>query len=168
MAVASLVSVSEYLNTAYRPDCDYVDGELRERNSGEFEHSSTQGNIIFWLKANYPDAAERVLPEERVQVQADRFRIPDICITDAGAPAERITRTAPALCIEILSREDRMSDILDRVDGYFRMGVPVCWIVDPFRRRGWIGVAGQLSEPVDGVLRASGFAMPVAAVMPRI
>jgi len=168
MAVASLVTVSEYLNTTYRPDCDYVEGELRERNLGEFEHSSAQGNIIFWLKANYPAAADRVLPEQRVQVQADRYRIPDICITDAGAPVERVTRTAPAVCIEILSRDDRMSDILDRVDDYFRMGVPVCWIVDPFRRRGWIAVPGQLSEPIDGVLRAGEIAMSVAAVMPRI
>jgi Uma2 family endonuclease len=168
MTVGSLVPVSEYLNTSYRPDCDYVDGELRERNLGEFEHSSTQRNIIMWLVVNYPGVAERVLPEQRVQVRADRYRIPDVCITNVAAPAERITKTPPALCIEILSREDRMSDILDRIDDYFQMGVPVCWIVDPFRQRGWIATPGQLSEPVDRILLAGEIAMPVAAVMPRI
>jgi len=167
MTVGSLVPVSEYLNTSYRPDCDYVDGELRERNFGEFEHSSTRRNIIVWLILNHPEVAERVLPEQRVQVRADRYRIPDICITDAAAPIERITRTPPALCVEILSREDRMSDILDRIDDYFQMGVPVCWIVDPFRKRGWIATPGQLSEPADRVLLAGDIAMPVAAVMPR-
>jgi Uma2 family endonuclease len=61
-----------------------------------------------------------------------------------------------------------MSDILDRIDDYFQMGVPVCWIVDPFRQRGWIATPGQLSEPVDRILLAGEIAMPVAAVMPRI
>ncbi len=168
MLVASLIPVSEYLNTSYRPDCDYVDGELRERNLGEFEHSSTQGNMIFWLKLNYPGLADRVLPEQRVQVKAERYRVPDLCVTDAAAPVERITKTPPALCVEILSREDRMSDILDRVEDYFQMGVPACWIIDPFSRRGWIATHGQLSEPVDRILRAGEIAMPVAAVMPRI
>ncbi len=35
MATGALVSVDEYLRTSYRPDCDYVDGILVERNVGE-------------------------------------------------------------------------------------------------------------------------------------
>jgi hypothetical protein len=34
MAAATLVSVEEYLSTSYDPDCDYVDGELEDRNVG--------------------------------------------------------------------------------------------------------------------------------------
>jgi hypothetical protein len=34
----ALVSVEEYVNTSDDPDCNYVDGELVERNAGEFEH----------------------------------------------------------------------------------------------------------------------------------
>jgi hypothetical protein len=40
-----MASVAEYLNTTYRPDCDYVDGEVRERNLGEYEHSRPQMRI---------------------------------------------------------------------------------------------------------------------------
>ena len=29
------VSIEEYLDTSYRPDCDYVNGEVQERNFGE-------------------------------------------------------------------------------------------------------------------------------------
>lgn len=32
------VSVAEYLASSYRPDCDYVDGVIEERNLGEKEH----------------------------------------------------------------------------------------------------------------------------------
>jgi hypothetical protein len=35
MSAAIAISVTEYLNASYRPDCDYVDGELVERNVGE-------------------------------------------------------------------------------------------------------------------------------------
>jgi hypothetical protein len=31
------ISVSEYLHTSYRPDCDYVDGVVEERNLGELD-----------------------------------------------------------------------------------------------------------------------------------
>lgn len=42
MATSTLIPVSEYLNTVYRPDCDYIDGELRERNVGERPHAQLQ------------------------------------------------------------------------------------------------------------------------------
>ncbi len=36
MASALLVSESEYLHTVYEPDCEFVDGEVIERNAGEY------------------------------------------------------------------------------------------------------------------------------------
>jgi len=33
---ATFVPLSEYLQTRYRPDCDYLDGELLERSVGEW------------------------------------------------------------------------------------------------------------------------------------
>ena len=35
-------SLAEYLRTSYHPDCDYVDGEVQERNLGEFDHAAIQ------------------------------------------------------------------------------------------------------------------------------
>ena len=49
MASRTLISVEEYLRTSYRPDCDYVDGEVQERNVGEFDHSSCQMKILMYL-----------------------------------------------------------------------------------------------------------------------
>ena len=36
----------QYLRTVFRPDCDFVDGRIEERNVGEFEHSRIQGMLI--------------------------------------------------------------------------------------------------------------------------
>ena len=38
----ALIPVEEYLRTVYRPDCDYIDGEVLERNLGEKPHARLQ------------------------------------------------------------------------------------------------------------------------------
>ena len=42
------ISLDEYLRTDYEPDCDYVDGELQERNLGEKEHSCRRSSLNSW------------------------------------------------------------------------------------------------------------------------
>ena len=37
-----LVSVREYLATSYRPDCEYLDGRIEERNGYEYDHGLMQ------------------------------------------------------------------------------------------------------------------------------
>ena len=49
VSVATSVPLSEYLNTSYRPDCDYLEGELLERNVGEAEHNGLQMALSAWL-----------------------------------------------------------------------------------------------------------------------
>ncbi len=39
MPATTAVLLSEYLETSYRPDCEYIDGELLERNVGEWDYS---------------------------------------------------------------------------------------------------------------------------------
>jgi Uma2 family endonuclease len=165
MAVGTQVSVEEYLHTSYRPDCDYVDGEVQERNLGEFEHSGTQTEICHYLRTRYPCLRWRVLTEQRVQVKTTRFRIPDVCVLAENAPREKIIGNPPILCIEILSPEDRMSRYLERVNDYFEMGVPACWIIDPIGRRAWIATSGHLDEATDGLLRSGDLEMPLAEVL---
>jgi len=36
------ISLADYLRTRYHPDCDYVDGEVQERNVGEFDQAAVQ------------------------------------------------------------------------------------------------------------------------------
>ena len=55
MSTAVHVSLEEYMNTSYEPDCDYVDGILEDRNAGQNRHGRTQGLLtIGWVpdKAN--------------------------------------------------------------------------------------------------------------------
>lgn len=130
---ATLISVEEYLATSYRPDCDYVDGRIEERNLGEWDHSRIQAAIIAYFFARRKAWGISVAPEQRIQVSPTRFRIPDVCVV-LGEPEEQIFRTPPFLCIEILSPEDRMSRVEQRIDDYLTMGVRYVWVIDPSSR----------------------------------
>jgi Uma2 family endonuclease len=165
MAAGTLISVEEYLKTTYRPDCDYVDGEVLERNVGEFKHGRLQIIIGVWLVSREARWHIKVVTEVRLKVTARRFRIPDVMVLSADAPVEQVIITPPLLCIEILSASDTLNQIWDRTQDYLAIGVPVCWIVDPVSRRGWIATPAGLVEAKDGVLHAGEIAMPLSEVL---
>jgi hypothetical protein len=42
MATTTQIALSEYLQTSYRPDLEFVDGELQERSVGKTDHARVQ------------------------------------------------------------------------------------------------------------------------------
>ena len=137
MASSTLVSVSEYLKNSYRPDCDYVDGRLEERNVGEHDHAALQAALILWFGQLQKEWNIEVLPEQRMQISATRFRVPDVCVVSLNEPVEQILTKPPLLCIEILSPEDTMRRMQERIEDYRMFGVQSIWILDPGTQRGY-------------------------------
>jgi Uma2 family endonuclease len=146
MASATLIPVMEYLSTSYRPDCDYIDGEVQERNLGERDHALLQGIFTAIFHIHRREWQTIALPEQRVQVSATRYRVPDICVLHRSAPVEPIVRHAPWICIEILSPEDRLQRLQERIDDYISMGVGAIWVIDPRTRHAWIASSSGLQE----------------------
>ena len=60
-----LMTIEQYLHTAYRPDVDFVHGEIQQRNLGEFEqgHLSTFARGV--LSPEHAARAQRVLADYR-------------------------------------------------------------------------------------------------------
>ena len=130
MATSLFVPVEEYLRTVYRPDCDYVDGVVEERNLGEVDHGYVQNNIGAAFKFRSRQTGLIAIIECRVQTKPTRFRIPDVVLT-WGKPHEQIVTQPPVLCVEILSPEDRLERIKVRIQEYLDFGVPSVWLIDP-------------------------------------
>ena len=152
MGSTALISVQEYLHTTYRPDCDYVDGEVLERNRGEQSHATLQ-SFLYGVFRNHCDQWQlRALPEQRVQVKSDRFRIPDVCVVRRSDPREQIIRTPPVLCIEVLSSDDSLRTLHRRVRDYIIMGVENIWVVDPWNRVAYYASAQGYLQPTGGFL----------------
>jgi Uma2 family endonuclease len=155
------VSIAEYLRTTYDPDCDYVGGEVLERNWGEHDHSDLQSELVYYFRARRKQWRLHAVVEQRVQVATTRFRISDICVIKGGGPYPPIFREPPFICIEVLSIEDTQMGMEDRIDDYLRFGVPYVWVINPANRRVWTHTADGITEVKDGVLRTENPAIEV-------
>jgi Uma2 family endonuclease len=152
MATAALISVEEYLAASYRPDREFIDGQVVERNLGEYDHSRLQTILAGWFLRRERAWQVRVLVEQRVQVEPGRFRIPDVSVISRDHPVEQIVRRPPLVCAEILSPEDSMRGIQDRIDDYLAFGVPNIWVFEPTKPQAWVCTKHGLMVPEDGVL----------------
>jgi len=163
MSARTLISVEDYLASAYEPDCDFVDGHIEERNVGEWDHSRLQLKVGAYLLAHYGDTGLEVATELRIRVTQTRVRIPDICVFLQN-PGERVPTKPPFICIEILSPEDRMSRVEVRINDYLSMGVRYVWVLDPETKQAFTATAAAgLQEVKSGVLKTGN---PVIEVPP--
>ena len=135
MASAIQIPVSEYLDTTYHPDREYIDGELRERNVGKQEHARIQALLAGWFYTHESVWSACIRTEQRMWVSPTRIRIPDLVLTRPG-PLPDILTEPPLLVIEILSPDDTYSDLQERCQDYLAMGVETVWIIDPKTRSG--------------------------------
>ncbi|SRR5260370_29603361 len=152
MGATTLVSVEEYLNTSYDPDREYLDGEIVERNLGEKPHSRIQRKLITYLDNRSNEFGIEVFPEQRVQVNRTRFRIPDITVVLLPQTDEPIVTSPPFLCIEILSKDDTMQYMQEKIDDYLNFGVPYVWIINPRNKKAYVVTRAGMVEASSGVL----------------
>jgi Uma2 family endonuclease len=129
-----LLSIDQYLHTSFKPDVDYVDGTLEERNLGHYDHGKIQAFITVLFSLNAKQWQTDVIPEQRIRVAASRVRVCDLAILRADAPREQTILTPPLICIEILSPEDRIPRAEAVLADYLAMGVPNIWLIDPAAR----------------------------------
>jgi Uma2 family endonuclease len=135
MATVSHIPLEQYLAVSYRPDREYVDGEIRERNVGKWEHARVQALLAAWFVNHEQAWGITCSTEQRIRVSQDRVRVPDLVVLTAGPQPDVLTEP-PLLIIEILSPDDTYSDTQERAQDYRAMGVETVWIVDPKTRSG--------------------------------
>ncbi len=131
------ISLEEYLRTSFHPDCDFVDGEVQERNLGEFDHAAVQMFLGNWFFQRRQEWQLHVLPEMRIRVSSSRVRIADLCLMAKSQPVEQVLTQPPLAAIEILSPEDRISRYSERLSDYRRMGIANVWVIDPGNQVGY-------------------------------
>lgn len=166
MGATTLISVEDYLRTSYRPDCDFVEGEILERNVGKTKHGFAQFEIGAWIRARKDLLRLQPLTEVRMRVAAGKFRIPDVLVCEIPVPDEQVFTEPPYLCVEVMSPEDTISSMQDRLDDYIQFGVPNIWVIDPWKHRGWSITANGWAAQPDTMRTADGrIVMPLADVL---
>lgn len=131
MATTTHVPLEVYLRTDYAPDAEYIDGEVQERPVGEDDHSSWQDAICAWFREHMDEWNIRVRPELRVQVTAENYLVPDVTILDAANPKEKVANRPPVAVFEVLSPENKIREMMRKLELYEQMGIPQIWLIDP-------------------------------------
>jgi Uma2 family endonuclease len=147
MAVApTLVSLDEYLNTAYEPDRDFVDGVLLERNVGTQRHGMLQAILAMFFGQYRKSHGIRVFTETRLLVDAatGRHRIPDFMVLEVPYSLGKVVVDVPAVIVEIKSPYDTFDDIVDRCFDYEKLTVGNIVVMDPDNNRVWLFQQGNI------------------------
>jgi Uma2 family endonuclease len=153
MASAILVSEIEYLQTVYEPDCEFIDGEVIERNVGEYPHSRLQGAIYSYFRRRRKKWGLLPIIEQRVQIRPGKFRIPDICVVQGPEPDERILTKPPLIWIEVLSSKDKPVRVNRKVQEVIAFGCAYVWVIDPETLESYVVTRESQYELTDGMFR---------------
>jgi Uma2 family endonuclease len=145
-ATATLVSVEEYLKTTPDPDWEYVSGVVQERPVGEFDHARWHVALGAFFLARERELGILSSTELRVQTGPENYRVPDVTLLSRTAPREQIVTHPPLAVFEILSPEDSMTRMLDKLFDYERMGIPAIWVIEPKKRHYFRYRDGQLAR----------------------
>jgi Uma2 family endonuclease len=133
MATQVLVSPEEYLKTSY-PDLDreYVKGEVVERSMPTYLHSRVQALLCFLFEMLRRSHPVFVAPELRHILEPGAVvRIPDVAVFAESEPTGLYPKTPPLVAIEILSPDDRMSELLRKLAEYQAWGISNIWLINP-------------------------------------
>ncbi len=147
MATTTFVPIEQYLRTSYRPDVDYVDGVIEQRNLGQNDHSAWQGAICAWFQRQAQFGGVRVRPELRIRAAGTRVRIPDVALLDRSLEPEPVPTKPPVAVFEVVSPDDRLPELAERCLDYERMGIQTILVLDP-DGPAWRFVQGSL-EPLE-------------------
>ena len=136
MGAKTLISPEEYLAMHFSErEPEYVRGELREKPMPDIVHGMIQALLAALLR---PLTASGLVPasEVRCRVAADDFRLPDVALFRLTDLSANEPPSAPALMVaEIVSKDEKRVELIDKLRDYAAWGVPNIWIVDPWLRR---------------------------------
>lgn len=117
---------------------ELVKGEVIDMSRTQAEHGIVQFKIA-WLLMNVvvPNKLGWVLGESGVVVESDpdTLRRPDVFFCSRRSFPNRPTgylKNVPVdLVVEVLSPNDRRSEVREKIGEYIAAGVPIVWLVDP-------------------------------------
>src|ERR1700722_5826339 len=121
MASVTQIPVAEYLKSSYRPDREYIDGEVRERNVGKWEHARVQALLAGWFINHESVWNVMSSTEQRGGGGPMGVRVPDLVVVRPrldSSPQPDVLTASPLLVVEILSPDDSHSDTEERAQDY--------------------------------------------------
>jgi Uma2 family endonuclease len=135
MATQTAIPIEEYLHTSYEgTDREFRDGEIIERSMPDSLHGKCQLLLGVFFMALRKRLQLHAVSETRVRLPNRRVLIPDVAVFHPSEPP-LLPDSAPLVAIEVLSPDDRFSEVRSKLEEYRVWGVPHVWLIDPHSRR---------------------------------
>jgi Uma2 family endonuclease len=122
--------------------CELVKGELRTMAPAGYEHGDTAMRLS-WRLAQHIDSHKLgvALTAEtgfKLSSSPDTVRAPDFAFIgrkrDPAGGFKKFFNGAPDLAVEVLSPDDRTSDVNEKIADWLSAGCLSVWVVDPKRK----------------------------------
>jgi Uma2 family endonuclease len=135
MATATRLSLEEFhrLYDGVKPNHEYWFGEAVPKPMATYLHGIFQGILLaLLLRRGWRSATEVTL-----KISPDLELIPDVIATRRKVEGPYPTMPVE-ICIEILSPDDRLKEVIEKAKKYLDWGVEYIWIVNPVERTAWM------------------------------
>jgi len=157
MPTKAALSEAEYLRTSFPGvDQEYRDGELVERSVPDLFHGVIQSRFSAWFINREDSHGLHPATEVRNYIRPGRFMIPDVCVFWPSLPSAAVPETKPLIVIEILSPDDSMTEVMEKLSEYKEWGIVHVWLADPRRKK--------LYVYHNGLYEVSAFPIPEAGI----
>jgi Uma2 family endonuclease len=134
VATKTQITAEQYLRMTFEHDAEFVHGEIVERAMPDYIHSRIQVLLAALFESLRRTHGFLACVELRLKLASDVYRIPDVSVF-VVPQHQAVPDTPPLVVIEILSKDDRHSDLMQKLEEYLAWGVANIWVVDPIAKR---------------------------------
>jgi Uma2 family endonuclease len=142
MASTTLLTAEQYLESygSAKHAPELVRGELVHRSMPKWIHARLQGMLYARL-----ETAGMAATELHLRLADDVIRIADVAMY-LQEPDEELPSKPPLVVVEIVSPDDRLEDVIERLKDYRAWGVEHIWLVEPRWKEFYIFDSRGLTE----------------------
>lgn len=179
--MAAKLTLEEFLALPEtKPYSEYVEGNVVQKATGTAWHGMTEARVAFVISLYLQ---QHPIGDAGLEVDCifgppghERVYVPDFVLVTHGRNPRGLTnerlRCAPDFAVEVLSPDERMPHLTDKVRFYLDHGVRLVWIIDPDRRTVTALTPPETAriftedDTLDGGDALPGLSVPVRDILP--
>ena len=98
-------------------------------------HSKTQAAVGVFFAELRPGLSVYPAFSVRLKLRERLYLVPDVAVFQLTEPQQPVPETPPLIAIEVLSLDDKLTKLRQKLEDYRVWGVPHIWLVDPHAKR---------------------------------
>ena len=136
MSTGAKASLEEYLTASFDgADPEYIDGRIVPRALPLYSHAKATARLASIFARDRRHTQFFGALNLRLRLAENRIRVADVAVFHEQEPTEQIPSKPPFLVVEIVSPDDRHTDLVKKLEEYRAWGAGHVWLVDPWLRK---------------------------------